>query len=180
MKLIVISPPIAVPNEHEIITSLFEEGQEIFHIHKPTFSKKETENFIRQIPSKYHNRIALHSGFPKFHSLQELEECEEKYEYAFLSPIFDSISKTGYKSKFSGSFLSGREGKISQIKSELITAISGKRIIALGGVDEDKIETCRELGFAGIAVLGAIWNSSSPVEKFKSLKSLCQKKDLVF
>ena len=175
MKLIVISSSIAVPNEHEIVTSLFEEGLEIFHIHKPSFSKGETEKFIRQIPSKYHNQIFLHSDFPKFHSLEELTAHKGKYEYAFLSPVFDSISKEGYKSKFRH-----RLHRFSQIKSELIRAISGKAVIALGGIDEDKIETCRELGFAGVAVLGAIWNSSSPIEKFKRLKTLCQKKDLVF
>ena len=101
MNLIVISDPSTIPNEHEIINSLFEEGLEIFHIHKPSFSKEETDNFIQQIPSNYHNKIFLHADFPKFHSLQELEECKEEYEYVFLSPIFDSISKVEYKSKFS-------------------------------------------------------------------------------
>src|ERR1039458_7901787 len=100
MKLIIISSPVAVPNEHEIINSLFEEGLEIFQLHKPDFSKDEMKQFVQQIPFKYHNKIALHSSFPKFHSLKELEEHKEKYEYAILSPIFDSISKTGYKSKF--------------------------------------------------------------------------------
>ena len=133
MKLIVISSPTPVPNEHEIINSLFEEGLEIFHVHKPDFSKQEIKDFIQQIPSKYHNRIALHSDFPKFHSLEELKAHKEKYDYAFLSPIFDSISKEGYKSKFSH-----RLHRTSQIKSELISAISGKYIIALGGIDEDK------------------------------------------
>ena len=185
MKLIVISSPlsaealaktnISVPNEHEIINLLFEEGLEIFHIFKPTFSKEEIKDFIKQIPSKYHDRIAFHTGFPKLHSLQELQQYKEKYAYAFLSPIFDSISKSGYKSKFSH-----RLHGLAQIKSELISAISSKHVIALGGIDEDKIEICRELGFTGVAVLGAIWQNSNPVEKFKRLKLLCQKKDLVF
>ncbi len=175
MKLIVISNPTALPNEINLANKLFENGLEIFHIHKPSHSKEETETFIQQIPQKYHSRIASHSRFPKFHSLKELEDCKEKYEYAFLSPIFDSISKVGYKSKFSH-----RLHKFSQIKSELISAISGKNIIALGGIDEDKIETCRKLGFAGVAVLGAIWQSKNPLEKFKRIKEKWQKKDLVF
>jgi thiamine-phosphate pyrophosphorylase len=166
MKLIVISSPTSIPNEHEKINSLFEEGMEQFQIHKPNFSKEEIKQFVQQIPFKYHNRIALHSDFPKFHSLKELEEHKEKYEYAFLSPIFNSISKVGYKSKFD--------------LIELKEKIANKNIIALGGIDEDKIETCRSIGFAGVAVLGAIWNNNSSVEKFKRLKTLCQKKDLVF
>jgi len=166
MKLVIISSSVSVPNEHEIINSLFEEGLEMFQLHKPDFPKEEMKQFVQQIPFKYHNRIALHSSFPKFHSLKELEEHKEKYEYAFLSPIFDSISKIGYKSKFD--------------LKELKEKIANKNIIALGGIDEDKIETCRTIGFAGVAVLGAIWNDNSPIEKFKRLKALCQKKDLVF
>jgi hypothetical protein len=170
MKLIVISPPSVVSNEHQIVNSLFENGLEIFHIHKPDFSKQESNNFIQQIPSKYYNQIALHSAFPKFHSIQELQGSPPEggswggASYAFLSPIFDSISKREYKSKF------------LNVKSELISAISGKNIIALGGIDEDKIEICRARGFSGVAVLGAIWNSTNPVEKFKRIKYLCSAK----
>ncbi|MBI4946581.1 MAG: thiamine phosphate synthase [Bacteroidetes bacterium] len=172
MQLIVISSPTDVPNEHEIINSLFEEGLEMFQLHKPTFSKEEIKQFVQQIPFKYHNRISLHSDFPKFHSLKELEEHKEKYEYAFLSPIFDGISKVGYKSNFD----------LQDLKNSplLRRGVGGEALIALGGIDEDKIEICSEVGFAGVAVLGAIWKNSSPVEKYKSLKAKCQKKDLVF
>src|ERR1051325_6774447 len=163
MKLIVISSPVPVPNEHQIINSLLEEGLGIFHVHKPNFSEQEIKDFIRKIPSKYHNKIFLHSDFTKFHSLKKLENNKEKYDYAFLSPIFDSISKNGYKASFD----------LQEVKAK----IKEKKIIALGGVDDSKIETCRELGFAGVAVLGAIWQSSDPVGKYKSLKALCQKKD---
>jgi len=166
MKLIVISSPTPVLNEHEIINSLFEEGLEIFHMHKPDFSKEGTENFIRQIPSKYHNRIALHSDFQKFHSLEELTAHKGKYDYAFLSPIFDSISKAGYKSKFDLNKL--KNSSLLSSRREV-----GGEVFALGGINEDKIEICRELGFAGVSVLGAIWNSKNPVEKFKRLKLLC-------
>jgi len=128
-------------------------------LHKPSLSQEKIKLFVEQIPFRYHNRIALHSDFTKFHSLNELENYKERYEYAFLSPIFDSISKEGYKSKF--------------ILQELKEKIAGKNLVALGGIDESKIETCRELGFSGVAVLGAIWNSKNPVEKFKQIKRLC-------
>lgn len=172
MKLIILSSPITVPNEHQIIHSLFEEGMEIFHLHKPEFTKEEIKNFIQAIPFKYHSKITLHSDFPKFHSLEELKQHLplRSGQYAFLSPIFDSISKPGYKSSYEFQELTQKEtGKIN--------AISGNNIIALGGIDEDKIETCRELGFAGVAILGAIWNSKSPVEKFKRIKQLCGSQD---
>jgi thiamine-phosphate pyrophosphorylase len=163
MRLIVISSAISVPNEHEIITSLFENGLEIFHIHKPSFSKEEIKTFVQQIPFKYHNRIALHSDFPKFHSLKELEEYKGKHEYAFLSPIFDSISKVGYKSNFD----------LGTLQKSLRLLKCAENLFALGGIDEDKIETCCKLCFTGVAVLGAIWNNNNPLEKFIKLKSIC-------
>ena len=180
MKLIVISHPSIFPNEHLVITSLFENNLEIFHIHKPNFSKQEIQNYIQQFSEKYRSRIFLHFDFPKFHSLQELEASSlhgglgrSGGEYAFLSPIFDSISKAEHKSKFST-----RLNQFIQVQPELTTSIKGKNIIALGGIDEDKIDLARKLGFTGVAVLGAIWNSKDPVWKFKRIKAICEKKIL--
>ena len=160
MNIIVISNPENIPNEHQLIESLFEEGLEYFHLRKPTFSNKEMEEFIKQIPEKHHNRVVLHAKIPSFHSLKEIEEYQGKYNYALLSPIFDSISKIGYKSNFD----------LQEVKSFLQRR---RNIIALGGVDEDKIETVRELGFAGVALLGAIWQSENPIEKFKRILRSC-------
>lgn len=178
MKLIVISSPTAIPNEHEIIKSLFEEGLEIFQVDKPDLSKKEIEAYLEKIPAQYRNKVVMHSDFPKFHSLEELRSFKGKYEYAFLSPIFDSISKPGYFSKFSHrshTSLPGKRG-FSQIIPELIPAVRGKNIIALGGVDSEKIDLVRKVGFAGVALVGAIWNSKDPIERFKKIKSLSQPK----
>ncbi len=180
MKLIVISSPAPVPNEHTIINSLFEEGLEVFHIHKPDLTKEEIKVFIQKIPVKHHNRIALHSDFQKFHSLEELGTysppeggSRRGSSYAFLSPIFDSISKAGHKSKFSE-----RMNRFIKMKPELMSSVRGKNIMALGGIDEDKIALVRKIGFSGVAVLGAIWNSKYPVEKFKRIKAKCDKQDL--
>ena len=181
MKLIVISHPIVFPNEHRVIESLFENGLEIFHIHKPSFSEQEIQNYIQQFPQKYHSRIFLHSQFPKFHSLKELESLpltpSQGRGIIFLSPIFDSISKTGYKSKFD---LKEIKSFLQKQKALPFGEGLGGALIALGGINESKIEICRELGFAGVAVLGAIWNSENPLEKFLRIKEKCQKKDLVF
>ncbi len=174
MKLIVISSATPVPNEHTIINSLFEEGLEIFHIHKPDLTKQEVKDFIQKIPAQYQSRVASHTDFPKFHSLQELGDHKGKYEYAFLAPIFDSISKAGHKSKFSD-----RMTRFVKMKPELTSAVHGKNIMALGGIDEDKIALVRKIGFAGVAVLGAIWNSKNPLDKFKRIKAKCEKKDIV-
>ena len=180
MNLIVISHPTVFPNEVGIINSLFENGLEIFHVRKPGLSDGETERYVRQFHGKYRERIFIHADFPKFHSLEELENLpltpSEGRGTVFLSPIFDSISKTGYKSKFD---LQEIKSFLQKQKALPFGEGLGGALIALGGIDEDKIEICRELGFAGVAVLGAIWNSSLPVEKFKRLKVLCEKEKLI-
>lgn len=80
------------------------------------------------------------------HSFKEIQEMPFMTDYVFLSPIFDSISKTGYESAFND--------------AEVLTAFlanSKQRVIALGGVDADRIAICEELGFRGYAMLGDIW-----------------------
>lgn len=80
-----------------------------------------------------------------FHTINDLLEDSYTYEYVFLSPIFDSISKEGYKAKFSDKEL------IEVNKS------TQHQIIALGGITEQLIDKCRSLGFKGIAILGSFW-----------------------
>ena len=55
-----------------------------------------------------------------------------------------------------------------------------KKIIALGGIDEDKIDMVNDSGFSGIALLGAIWQNENPVGKFKRIKEKWLKKELVY
>lgn len=72
------------------------------------------------------------------HSLEELDNVEG-LDYFFISPVFDSISKQGYKAAFN--------------LNELSKNIKGKKAIALGGVTPDKIPLLKDLGFYGAALL---------------------------
>lgn len=201
--IVVISNPTALADEQAIIKQLFDEGLEIFHIRKKEYSEIELRTFIEQIPEKYFSKIVLHSHYHlaeeynlkgihvpfdfkseaskqslsvSFHSLDEVEKFNKKFDYGFLSPVFDSISKEGYKSKF----------YFSELKTYLVNRKvlnNGTRnghVIALGGIDEDKIDIVKELGFSGIALLGAIWKSENPLEKFKRIKEQWLKKELMY
>lgn len=165
--IIVISNPTAIKDEYSIIHQLFEQGLDSFHIYKPHFFSEQIAAFKQQISTKYHSKIVLHAEYFKFHSLKELENCKEKYDYAFLSPVFDSISKAGY------------ESHMDLKEVEKVLKNREDKIIALGGIDEDKIDTVKALGFSGIALLGAIWKSDNPVEKFKQIKEKWLKSELV-
>jgi thiamine-phosphate pyrophosphorylase len=67
----------------------------------------------------------------------------------FLSPIFDSVSKAGYKSGFTMQELT--------TQMEMIPAAGKRRIIALGGITPQNIAQVRDLGFGGAAVIGSLW-----------------------
>ena len=79
------------------------------------------------------------------HTIEEVKACQDDFDYVFLSPIFDSISKQGYKSAFS--------------KKELTAArdILSKNVFALGGVTFERLRTVQDLGFHGAAIMGGFW-----------------------
>jgi len=156
--LIVLTYPQPITDEHDIIHQLFEQGLETLHIYKPNASDEEIKTFINQIAPEYQKYCVIHEKYKKFHSLAELHEYKEAFQYAFLSPIFDSISKIGYKSPY----------QLDEVKRTLHT--TKHKIIALGGIDENKIDIVKDVGFYGIAVLGAIWQHQNPVEKFKRIQ----------
>ncbi|MFY9151110.1 MAG: thiamine phosphate synthase [Prolixibacteraceae bacterium] len=183
--IILISNPAPVNDEHEIISQIFDEGLEIFHLRKKEYQEDELRAFIETIPEKYREKIVLHSHYylaaeyglrgihvppifkgetlgrtlsVSFHSPEEIQKSELPFDYSFLTPVFDSISKDGYKSRFNPDEL------------RLFLKDRKEKIIALGGIDEDKIETVRNMGFSGIALLGAIWQNEHPADKFKRIK----------
>lgn len=65
------------------------------------------------------------------------------HSYQTLSPIYDSISKPGYKSAFDLNTIS--------------KYISGFDVVALGGVTFDKLNALQSVNFIGAAMMGAIW-----------------------
>lgn len=190
MELAILSLPAGTAGEIERVHQMMEEGMECFHLRKPEFSRMEMESWIQEIDSQYRNRLVVHSHHElageyglkgghfsssvskvpagcrqmsvSCHSIRELHECRISFDYAFLSPIFDSISKQGYRSHFS-------EEELREFLHS-----TDRRVFALGGIDEQNIDKIRDLGFAGAAVLGALWQSEDPVEKFKRLNERCR------
>ncbi|MFT5818988.1 MAG: hypothetical protein ACI8ZM_000210 [Crocinitomix sp.] len=80
------------------------------------------------------------------HRFGEIQQLPFQTDYVLLSPIFDSISKIDYHSAFDD--------------YEVLTAFlkeTDRKIIALGGIDNSRIEVCENFGFDGYAMLGNIW-----------------------
>ncbi|MGI6369910.1 MAG: thiamine phosphate synthase [Candidatus Kapaibacterium sp.] len=195
MNLIVISSPNQLKAELEAVTLLFEAGMQTFHLRKPNLTSAEIAKYIKLIPEEYTNRVVVHK-YSKLanrfnikgihganlqripgktlscscHSFAETEINKMKFDYMFLGPIYDSISKENYKSKFS----------IYDLENALIAGVLTKQIYALGGISVDKIDELKLLGVKGIAVLGALWknfehdkNIDKLIKNFIEIKEKC-------
>ena len=105
------------------------------------------------------------------HSLEDIKVSSD-CDYVFLSPVFDSISKIGYKQGFTPEQLHDAK------RSKLING----NVIALGGLTAKNIPVAHHYGFGGVAVLGSLWsdfpangNESELLKRFIELKIACEK-----
>jgi thiamine-phosphate pyrophosphorylase len=142
-----------------------------------------TGDYLNQMPEKdlkdlyYAAKKKNLKVSSSIHSLKDLLNLSFKYDYVFLSPVFDSISKKGHISKFP-------HPEISESLQNLKNTKNRTEVIALGGIDKDKIEKTIEMNFDGLALLGSIWKEFSDsgnipdgVEVFNSIKLKCQSTD---
>ena len=99
--------------------------------------------------------------------MEEAAREKHKYDYVFLSPIFDSISKNGYTAAFHRGALqaAARNGSI------------GDNVIALGGITPERIEEAAACNFGGAAVLGYLWADSveETLERFRTLQTAARR-----
>jgi len=199
--MIIISSPIAIANEIDIIHSLFEEGMELFHVRKPLFSAAEMKQFVSKIRFEFRSKLVLHQQhnysktfginrlhfteksrmeITKFsskyslenykandfilsasvHTMEDFNALSDAFDYAFLAPVFKSISKENYEPKM-------------DFSSELKKRTNFKtKLIALGGIQSENINQALSFGFEDVALLGTIWNNNNPIENFKSCQQI--------
>lgn len=123
-----------------------------FGIKRLHFSKKNiADSFLKP------NSFKLSTST---HSIEEFNALSEDFDYAFLSPVFPSISKENYVSK-----------------TDLFEAIQKRtnfntKLLALGGIETKNIKKTLDAGFDNVALLGTIWNSKNPIENFKSCQQI--------
>lgn len=168
---IAITPEKPVADEAAKIAHLLTGGGfQRVHLRHPGADANEIATILRDVPSALLHRISVHScnaqpdhrhtglhlsstdtsALPtegllskSCHSLDEIIALGGQYDYMFLSPIFDSLSKEGYKSNFT-------------LDARLKDAVSLHQVIALGGINSQNLYTVKRAGFAGAAMLGAI------------------------
>jgi thiamine-phosphate pyrophosphorylase len=195
VKLIVISPEAEDPREHAVLAELFAAGLTDYHLRKPTWSSWQLAAWLRALPNEFHARIVLHThhdlaaDFPlgglhdrdqpelkynplgytlrsrAVHDLATLRSSLDAYDRLLVSPIFTSFSKPGYEPS----------AKLAEPDLRAMLALPRRaEVIALGGIDASRIPACLELGFDGVAVLGALWQAADPVAAFSELKTVAQ------
>jgi len=196
MKIALLTSPVKMMSECDTLEYLLEEGLDYLHIRKEEEDEPYVRKIVNTLPKSTRGQLVLHgyrelagvyegvnfhhksgssyfnnfkTGFQTkaFHSIEEIKACKEPYEYGFLSPIFDSISKKGYKAAFNE----------SELKEFLASEEKKFPIYALGGINVENAKRAKELGFDGIAVLGAIWGelfSHKKISVFKALKEAIQ------
>lgn len=125
---------LVLHHQHEWGRSI---GLKRFH-----FSEKDRELWKSQSWSGIANGEIYSTSV---HDLETFNELESHFSYAFISPVFDSISKTDYKAVTFD--LSKRRNNHA-------------KLIALGGVRSDNVNQVFQMGFDGAALLGAIWNTN--------------------
>jgi thiamine-phosphate pyrophosphorylase len=193
--LFVISDPMMHSDDAVLLNALFDEGMEVFHLRKPSAAAPEIQHLLEKITQDHYAKIALHhhhelaerfgikrlhyteerrkktdakewsllkeQGFhlsTSIHQIEEASTISDQFDYAFFGPVFNSISKKGYMATVTENFI-----------------VPGKKtkLVAIGGIDENNVSMPLQKGFDGVAVLGAIWQSSDPVKSFKQIKKAC-------
>lgn len=178
MKTVVITDTHFSDNEAEMIRIILSEGIDRVHIRKPGSSESDFRRLIEAVPERMYPALTLQdhvglavgygiggvhlnsrnpsvpAGFKgkvsrSCHSLEEVARCREE-DYLFLSPIYDSISKNGYRSAFTEKSLSESDG------------IIGPKVYALGGVRPENLPELERYGFGGAAFLGYVWKDATP------------------
>ncbi len=186
----VITQPDFFTGEHDLIHALFESGLMELLVRKPDAKKSDLKDWISKIDSQYYNRLVLYEGLlsgeidfrgihhnslskiingcryysRSCHSIEEVIHYADKYDLLVLSPVFSSISKSNYAPK--------KQWDLSELGDEI-----KDKLMALGGISENKLRQLPDLGFRHIALLGAIWQSSNPIESFKRIKEKWEKLD---
>jgi thiamine-phosphate pyrophosphorylase len=194
VKLIVVSPETVDPRECTVLAGLFAAGLERYHIRKPAVPAGVLEDWLQTLPADWRPRLVLHTQHPlvdklqlggrhyregdalphprppgfasrSCHDLGALRSACGRFDAVFLSPVFPSLSKPGH----------APDARLNpaDIAATLAARTTEERItevIALGGITSVTATQARDLGFDGVAVLGAIWQATDPVRAFGELQ----------
>ena len=177
MRIIAITTPKVDDKDVQLIKRLLEGGVDSIHLRKPESDIHACRQLLKALTKEERERIIVHD-FPELydefslkgihinrnvsslpndyigfrtrscHSLEEVRHYKKEYDYLFLSPIFDSISKVGYRAGF----------RKEELQEASMKGIIDEKVVALGGVTFESIAYLKGLNFGGVAMIGGIYN----------------------
>ena len=198
MKLAVISTPDEQAHEIAIVQALFLAGLERFHLRKPSWDAPRVAAWLGAMPARWHGRVFLHSRhalatslrvggihFPdavenskppencatsrSCHDVAGVKAALGRHDCLFFGPVFPSLSKTGYGPAPARMLADLRELLLHRPATE-----KGTEVFAIGGVTVGRLDACRDMGFDGAAILGALWGAADPVAMFREFNDACR------
>lgn len=190
MRILVITDVPFTATEPAAIRQLLDEGVERVHLRKPDASEEALRRLIEALPAESYPRLTLQDRLPlaveyglggvhlnrrnaavpagfrglvsrSCHTLDEIA-AHPACDYLFLSPLFDSISKSGYRAAFTD----------GELRDAAVRGLLGERVVALGGIRPELLSRVRELGFGGAALLGAVWRDASPAALHRTMERI--------
>lgn len=146
---------ISIHSHHELAVKFQLRGIHITRSHK----SKTIRTWLKMRLLKYQRPdLQLSTSLHRLSGLYK-NRYGKRMNYVFLSPVFGSISKRGHEAGFDE----------SQLRAAILKTTHS--VVALGGMDENKVQIVKNLGFSGMAFLGAIWGSEDPLKAFRKIKS---------
>ncbi len=186
MLRIAITPPEISDDEAKRITVILNHGWDYVHLRHPEASVRDIKNVIQDISPRLHSRLRLHGHFellnefnlggihlnsrcpeaPRLysgpvsrtcHTVEEVRRHAGNVDFVTLSPIFDSVSKQGYKAAFT---------------TEELDSIPEGKVVALGGITPERFDELSKYPFAGFAMLGYIFDGGTLDNLSKKLQKI--------
>ena len=177
MKLIVMTQPTFFVEEDKILSSLFDEGLDLLHLHKLGSSPMYAERLLTLLSDDCHSKIVVHDHFylkeeyklrgihiddsqtpvPQGYKgklsrtctrIEDLKETKRNADYVFLKSIFDSQTMADEKSSFTA----------NQLEDAAKKGLIDRHVYALGGMNIDNLRWAKDLGFGGVVICGDLWN----------------------
>jgi thiamine monophosphate synthase len=181
MELVVISAEDFLPDESAMLQYMLAGGLDWLHLRKPGGREELMRQLISNIPPQYYGQVIVHGhthlqqefGLGGFHveperlpeavsagvqvsvsahSATDFRAVSELATRVFISPVFDSISKPGYR------------GNTDLVR--LAAAARRNTLVALGGVTPEGFPQLDNWGFDAAALLGYVWLAPDPRERF--------------
>ncbi|MDF2457179.1 MAG: thiamine phosphate synthase [Cytophagaceae bacterium] len=100
------------------------------------------------------------------HDQEEINRLPKGFDYVWLSPVFESISKQDYKSAYSASQF---DAWVEELKEQKET-----KVYALGGIRTEHMKELAQRGFDGAVVLGNVWSNVNGLQDRELVKERIQ------